>query len=287
LRPPGSHAPTRTDCRRAGRRPDRARCGTRSYHLFGSAAAGAKSSPGLSSRARHRDARALPLPIPLSRRSPRAFRLIVREPTSAFAELVSLAHSPPGLDRAGTSMRGPSAIRDCKGRTCAYSLPGGGRLHYRLALSTPCYVRTRSADHRQPVAARSQHLSTLKGRAGFEYHIDTSPRALLAEPSSRRRGVSFRRGGPASSPDRRHPVHTIEPTCTVTEVVLSTQTKRTKLVLIASTSEVSGKANTSLSSRGSDLVLGTDVLSTAWAYGAARRSTSFSGAPLLNERKLR
>src|SRR6202790_4863842 len=86
------------------------------------------------------------------------------------------------------------------------------------------------------------NIAHLKGRAGFEYFIDSvENEPLLAELIDRSDVVFHFAAAVGVKLILVQPVHTIETNVHGTEVVLKHANKKKKLVVIASTSEVYGK----------------------------------------------
>src|SRR5262245_36722668 len=102
-----------------------------------------------------------------------------------------------------------------------------------------------------------ENITHLKGRAGFEYHVDSvDNEPLLAELVDRADVVFHFAAAVGVKLIVEQPVHTIETNVHGTEVVLKHANKKKKLVVIASTSEVYGKSNDVPFREASDLVMG-------------------------------
>src|SRR5919106_2473727 len=110
------------------------------------------------------------------------------------------------------------------------------------------------------------NIAHLKGRAGFEYFIDSvNNEPLLAELVDRSDVVFHFAAAVGVKLIVEQPVHTIETNVHGTEVVLKHANKKKKLVMIASTSEVYGKSASVPFSEDADLVLGPSSKH-RWAY---------------------
>lgn len=81
------------------------------------------------------------------------------------------------------------------------------------------------------------------------------------------------------------PVHTIETNVQGTEVVLRCAARKSRLVLLASTSEVYGKSTTLPFSEDADLVIGTTKKS-RWAYACSKALDEFLALAYWKEKKL-
>ncbi len=103
------------------------------------------------------------------------------------------------------------------------------------------------------------NITHLKGRAKFEYFVDTvENEPLLAELIDRSDVVFHFAAAVGVKLIVEQPVHTIETNVHGTEVVLKHANKKKKLVVIASTSEVYGKSEDVPFREDSDLVHGAD-----------------------------
>jgi UDP-glucose 4-epimerase len=130
------------------------------------------------------------------------------------------------------------------------------------------------------------NIAHLKGRPGFEYHIDTvDNEPLLAELIDRSDVVFHFAAAVGVKLIVEQPVHTIETNVHGTEVVLKHASKKKKLVVIASTSEVYGKSNDVPFREDSDLVLG-PTFKHRWAYACSKAIDEFLALAYWKERKL-
>src|SRR5215210_6456737 len=130
------------------------------------------------------------------------------------------------------------------------------------------------------------NIRHLKGRPGFEYHIDSvNNEPLLAELIDRSDVVFHFAAAVGVKLIVEQPVHTIETNVHGTEVVLKHANKKKKLVVIASTSEVYGKSVDLPFREDSDLVLGPTVKH-RWAYACSKAIDEFLAVAYFKERKL-
>jgi UDP-glucose 4-epimerase len=130
------------------------------------------------------------------------------------------------------------------------------------------------------------NIAHLKGRAGFEYFIDTvDNEPLLAELIDRSDVVFHLAAAVGVKLIVEQPVHTIETNVHGTEVVLKHASKKKKLVVIASTSEVYGKSEDVPFREDSDLVLG-PTPKHRWAYACSKAIDEFLALAYWKERKL-
>ncbi len=130
------------------------------------------------------------------------------------------------------------------------------------------------------------NITHLKGRQGFEYHIDSvNNEPLLAELIDRADVVFHFAAAVGVKLIVEQPVHTIETNVHGTEVVLKLANKKKKLVVIASTSEVYGKSENVPFSENSDLVMG-PTTKHRWAYACSKAIDEFLALAYWKERKL-
>jgi len=130
------------------------------------------------------------------------------------------------------------------------------------------------------------NIAHQKGRAGFEYFIDTvENEPLLAELIDRSDVVFHFAAAVGVKLIVEQPVHTIETNVHGTEVVLKHANKKKKLVVIASTSEVYGKSNNVPFREDSDLVMG-PTTKHRWAYACSKAIDEFLALAYWKERKL-
>jgi UDP-glucose 4-epimerase len=131
-----------------------------------------------------------------------------------------------------------------------------------------------------------ENIAHLKGRAGFEYFIDTvENERLLAELIDRSDVVFHFAAAVGVKLIVEQPVYTIETNVHGTEVVLKHANKKKKLVVIASTSEVYGKSEQVPFREDSDLVLG-PTPKHRWAYACSKAIDEFLALAYWKERKL-
>lgn len=130
------------------------------------------------------------------------------------------------------------------------------------------------------------NIAHLKGRANFEYHIDTiDNEALLAELIDRADVVFHFAAAVGVKLIVEQPVHTIETNVHGTEVVLKHANKKKKLVVVASTSEVYGKSIDVPFREDADLVMG-PTTKHRWAYACSKAIDEFLALAYWKERKL-
>jgi UDP-glucose 4-epimerase len=126
----------------------------------------------------------------------------------------------------------------------------------------------------------------LKDRPRFHYTIDTvENEPLLAELIDRCDVVIHLAAAVGVKLIVEKPVHTIETNVYGTEVVLKHASKKKKLVMIASTSEVYGKSASVPFSEDDDLVLGPSSKH-RWAYACSKLIDEFLALAYWKERKL-
>jgi UDP-glucose 4-epimerase len=126
----------------------------------------------------------------------------------------------------------------------------------------------------------------LKGRAGFEYYVDSvNNEPLLAELIDRSDVVFHFAAAVGVKLIVEQPVHTIETNVHGTEVVLKHANKKKKLVVIASTSEVYGKSDDVPFREDADLVMG-PTPKHRWAYACSKAIDEFLALAYWKERKL-
>ena len=131
-----------------------------------------------------------------------------------------------------------------------------------------------------------ENIAHLKGRAGFEYFIDTvQNEPLLAELIDRSDVVFHFAAAVGVKLIVEQPVYTIETNVHGTEVVLKHANKKKKLVVVASTSEVYGKSTAVPFREDADLVLG-PTPKHRWAYACSKAIDEFLALAYWKERKL-
>jgi UDP-glucose 4-epimerase len=130
------------------------------------------------------------------------------------------------------------------------------------------------------------NIAHIKGRAGFEYFIDTvDNEPLLAELIDRADVVFHFAAAVGVKLIVEQPVHTIENNVHGTEVVLKYANKKKKLVVVASTSEVYGKSKDVPFREDADLVMG-PTTKHRWAYACSKAIDEFLALAYWKERKL-
>jgi UDP-glucose 4-epimerase len=131
-----------------------------------------------------------------------------------------------------------------------------------------------------------ENIVHLKGRAGFEYFIDSvENEGLLAELVDRADVIFHFAAAVGVKLIVEQPVRTIETNVHGTEIVLKHANKKKKLVVIASTSEVYGKSDDVPFREDSDLVLG-PTPKHRWAYACSKAIDEFLALAYWKERQL-
>ena len=131
-----------------------------------------------------------------------------------------------------------------------------------------------------------ENIAHLKGRAGFDYTIDSvANEPLIAELIDRSDVVFHLAAAVGVKLIVEQPVRTIETNVHGTEVVLKHASKKGKLVFIASTSEVYGKSVDVPFREDADLVLGASEKH-RWAYACSKLIDEFLALAYWKERKL-
>ncbi len=121
------------------------------------------------------------------------------------------------------------------------------------------------------------NVQHLKGRKGFEYVIDTVMNERLTAELIDRADVVFHLAAAVGVKlIVEAPVRTIETNVHGTEVVLKHASKKHKLVVIFSTSEVYGKSAAIPFSEDADLVMG-PTSKHRWAYACSKAIDEFLG----------
>src|SRR6188768_1888810 len=130
------------------------------------------------------------------------------------------------------------------------------------------------------------NITHLKGRAGFDYVIDTiMNESLLAELIDRADVVFHLAAAVGVKLIVEAPVRTIETNVHGTEVVLKHASKKGKLVVVFSTSEVYGKSTAVPFNEEADLVMG-PTHKHRWAYACSKAIDEFLALAYYRERKL-
>jgi len=126
----------------------------------------------------------------------------------------------------------------------------------------------------------------LKGRQGFEYVIDTvMNEGLMAELVDRCDVVFHLAAAVGVKLIVEAPVRTIETNVHGTEIVLTHASKKNKLVVVFSTSEVYGKSTDVPFREDADLVMG-PTFKHRWAYACSKAIDEFLALAYYRERKL-
>ncbi len=130
------------------------------------------------------------------------------------------------------------------------------------------------------------NIAHLKSDPGFDYVIDTIlEKSLLAELVDRADVVFHLAAAVGVRLIVDSPVRTITTNIGGTEAVLVQAAKKSKKVILASTSEVYGKANKVPFSEGDDLVMGPTIKS-RWSYAASKAVDEFLGLAYHKEKGL-
>ena len=133
---------------------------------------------------------------------------------------------------------------------------------------------------------RMENIQHLKGRPNFEYTIDTiQNRTLMAELVDDADVVFHLAAAVGVRLIIESPVQTIETNVKGTELVLELAAKKRKRVLVASTSEVYGKANVLPFSEDNDLVLGPTSKS-RWSYACSKAIDEFLALAYFKEKRV-
>ena len=130
-----------------------------------------------------------------------------------------------------------------------------------------------------------ENIRHLKGESGFEYTIDSAhDRRLVAELVDESDVVFHLAAAVGVELIVESPVRTIETNVHCTEVVLDAANKKKKPVLIASTSEVYGKAHKFPFAEGDDLVFGSTGVG-RWAYACSKAIDEFLALAYWKEKR--
>lgn len=131
-----------------------------------------------------------------------------------------------------------------------------------------------------------ENISHLKSHPKFHYTVESiTNEPVLAELVDRSDVVAHLAAAVGVKLIVEAPVHTIETNVHGTEVVLKHASKKRKLVLIASTSEVYGKSASVPFREDADLVLG-PTSKHRWAYACSKLIDEFLALAYWKERKL-
>lgn len=130
------------------------------------------------------------------------------------------------------------------------------------------------------------NIEHLVGRKGFDYRIGSALDVpLVSELVDRCDATVHLAAAVGVRLIVERPVHTIETNIGTTEVVLAAATKKQKLVLVASTSEVYGKSAKATFAEDDDLQLGPTVNS-RWAYACSKALDEWLSLAYHREKKL-
>jgi UDP-glucose 4-epimerase len=131
-----------------------------------------------------------------------------------------------------------------------------------------------------------ENIEALKGQPGFTYVIDTiQNRGAMAELVDRVDVVYHLAAAVGVRLIIESPVRTIETNIKGTELVLELAAKKGKKVLLTSTSEIYGKADSFPFAEDSDIVLGATVKS-RWSYACSKAIDEFLALAYGKERRL-
>lgn len=130
-----------------------------------------------------------------------------------------------------------------------------------------------------------ENIRHLKGSENLEYHLDgIENRQLLAELVDDADVIVHLAAAVGVKLIVESPVRTIETNVKGTEVVLEAASKKKKLVVLASTSEVYGKNSQVPFTEDADLVLGPTTKG-RWSYAASKALDEFLGLSYWKEKK--
>jgi UDP-glucose 4-epimerase len=133
---------------------------------------------------------------------------------------------------------------------------------------------------------RMENIQHLKGRPGFSYTIDTiQNRAAMAELVDDADVVFHLAAAVGVRLIIESPVQTIETNVKGTELVLELAAKKRKTVMVASTSEVYGKANVLPFAEDNDIVLGPTSKS-RWSYACSKAIDEFLALAYFKEKRV-
>jgi UDP-glucose 4-epimerase len=133
---------------------------------------------------------------------------------------------------------------------------------------------------------RFENIQHLKGRSGFSYTLDTiQNRAVMAELVDDADIVFHLAAAVGVRLIIESPVQTIETNVKGTELVLELAAKKRKTVMVASTSEVYGKANVLPFSEDNDIVLGPTSKS-RWSYACSKAIDEFLALAYFREKRV-
>ena len=133
---------------------------------------------------------------------------------------------------------------------------------------------------------RFENIQHLKGRPGFSYTLDSiQNRAIMAELVDDADIVFHLAAAVGVRLIIESPVQTIETNVKGTELVLELAAKKRKVVMVASTSEVYGKANVLPFSEDNDIVLGPTSKS-RWSYACSKAIDEFLALAYVREKRV-
>ena len=133
---------------------------------------------------------------------------------------------------------------------------------------------------------RMENIQHLKGRPGFSYTIDTiQNRAAMAELVDDADVVFHLAAAVGVRLIIESPVQTIETNVKGTELVLELAAKKRKTVMVASTSEVYGKANVLPFAEDNDIVLGPTSKS-RWSNACSKAIDEFLALAYFKEKRV-
>jgi len=131
-----------------------------------------------------------------------------------------------------------------------------------------------------------ENIEHLKGLRGFSYTIDTiQNRAMMAELVDQADVVFHLAAAVGVRLIIQSPVQTIETNVKGTELVLELAAKKQKKVVITSTSEIYGKANTVPFQEDADIVLGATAKS-RWSYACSKAIDEFLALAYWKEKRV-
>lgn len=131
-----------------------------------------------------------------------------------------------------------------------------------------------------------ENIGHLKGSPGFSYTIDTiQNRSVMAELADGADVIYHLAAAVGVRLIIESPVRTIETNIKGTELVLELAAKKRKKVVIASTSEVYGKANSLPFSESGDIILGPTSKS-RWSYACSKAIDEFLALAYWREKRV-
>lgn len=128
-----------------------------------------------------------------------------------------------------------------------------------------------------------RNVAHLRQQPGFRYYIDDAAnRGLMGELVDEADAIFHLAAAVGVELIVKDPVHTIQTNIRCTEVVLELARKKSKKVMIASTSEVYGKSTAIPFREDGDLVMG-PTLKGRWAYAASKAVDEFMALSYLKQ----